>query len=100
MRFGLDETTITKIKDTFIKFPEIEKVLIYGSRAKGTQKNGSDIDLTLIGSAVDLTIRNKLANQLDDLNLPYMFDISIFSQISNVDFIDHIKRIGVEFYRK
>ena len=47
--FGLDTDTIRNIKDCFAKIPQIQKVLLYGSRAKGNYKNGSDIDLTLIG---------------------------------------------------
>ncbi|MBS0626813.1 MAG: nucleotidyltransferase domain-containing protein, partial [Verrucomicrobia bacterium] len=47
MRYGLNELTIQKITDVFTKFPSIEKVVLYGSRAKGNYKNGSDIDLCL-----------------------------------------------------
>jgi len=98
MKFGLKETVIDDICDTFSSFPEIEKVIIYGSRAKGNYKNGSDIDLTLFGESLDLSLVNKIELQLDKLFLPYTFDISIFKQISNQELIEHINRVGKVFY--
>ena len=98
MNFGLSETTISSIREIFTHFPEIEKAIIYGSRAKGNYKNGSDIDLTLLGNSLNLNISNKLEIALDDLLLPYTFDISIFHHISNAELISHIHRNGKVFY--
>ncbi len=100
MRFGLKETDIELIKTVFSNFPEVEKVVIYGSRAKGSYKPASDIDLTLFGNKLNLTILQKIENDLDDLMLPYFFDISIFSQISNQDLVEHINRIGNLFFKR
>jgi predicted nucleotidyltransferase len=100
MRFGLDEIDIEKINSAFALFPEVERVLLYGSRAKGTYKLGSDIDLTLIGKYLTLDTINAIETQIDDLLLPYLFDISIFSQIDNPDLVEHINRIGKLFYEK
>ena len=99
--FGLDVDTLRELRQAFAKFPRIEKALIYGSRAKGNYKKGSDIDITLVGK--NLTLENAtypLANDLDDLYLPYKFDISIFNQLDDSDFIDHILRVGKTFYQK
>lgn len=98
MNYGLKEQTIAQINSVFAHYPEVEQVILYGSRAKGTYKTGSDIDLTLKGSDLNLTIINKISNEIDDLLLPYSFDLSIFSQISNADLVDHINRVGVVFY--
>ncbi|MFI3122108.1 MAG: nucleotidyltransferase domain-containing protein [Methylococcaceae bacterium] len=98
MKYGLNEQIITQINSVFAHYPEVEQVILYGSRAKGTYKNGSDIDLTLKGNRLDLAIINKISNDIDDLLLPYSFDISIFSQISNAGLVDHINRVGVVFY--
>ncbi len=98
MKYGLNEQIITQINSIFAHYPEVEQVILYGSRAKGTYKNGSDIDLTLKGNRLDLAIINKISNDIDDLLLPYSFDISIFSQISNAGLVDHINRVGVVFY--
>ena len=70
-----------------------------GSRAKGTYRPGSDIDLTLKGAGLNLKILNRISNELDELLLPYSFDVSIYSQIENRDLIDHIQRVGVVIYR-
>ena len=99
--FGLDPATIRKIKGAFSKYPQIEKVLLYGSRAKGNYRNGSDIDITLFGKELELSNSvYPLMDTLDELYLPYTFDISIFSHIDNEDLIEHINRVGKVFYEK
>jgi predicted nucleotidyltransferase len=98
--FGLDDITIQKIRGVFADFPMIEKVIIYGSRAKGNYKNGSDIDLTLVGSGVDLSLLYQIEENIDELFLPYSFDLSIFTQIDNANLIDHIRRVGIVFYER
>jgi len=100
LKFGLENIDIQKIQKVFASFPEVEKAILYGSRAKGNYKKGSDIDLCLVGENLNLTIINAISTQIDDLLLPYMFDISIFHQISNADLIDHINRVGKLFYIK
>lgn len=97
---GLTIKEINKIKSVFSKYSEIEKVLLYGSRAMGNYKPASDIDLSLIGNEIDLNLQTKIAFDLEDLMLPYKFDISVYDKISNPDFLDHIDRVGVEFYQK
>jgi len=96
--FGLKENDISMIIEVLKLFPEIEKVVIYGSRAKGNHRNGSDIDLTLIGKNLNLDNLNRLSSKLDDLLLPYLFDISIYDKIDNPDLINHIDRIGKSFF--
>ncbi|MFZ2633020.1 MAG: nucleotidyltransferase domain-containing protein [Desulfosalsimonadaceae bacterium] len=100
MRFGLKEEVIKKINDVFAAYPQIEKAILYGSRAKGNFKKGSDIDLTLDGAGLNIFVINKILIEIDDLLLPYTFDISIFNQINNPDLIHHIERVGVVFYEK
>jgi len=99
-RFGLKETTIEKISAVFANHPQVEKAVIYGSRAKGNQKNGSDIDLTLHGRELNSNILYKILEEVDDLLLPYTIDLSIFHELSDPDFIDHIQRVGILFYEK
>ena len=101
IRFGLKETTIQTICDGFAHYPQVAKAMLYGSRAKGNYKNGSDIDLTLHGG-VDLTLNvlYRIMDELDDLLLPYTIDLSIFRDISDPDVVDHIQRVGVTFYEK
>ena len=96
-RFGLNEKTIQSLKKIFLKYPQIEKVILYGSRAKGNYKPGSDIDLTLLGPTIDLTTLLKIENEIDDLMLAYKVDLSIHHQIDNTNLLEHIQRVGVEF---
>jgi predicted nucleotidyltransferase len=100
LRFGLKDSTIRKIRSVFARFPQVEKAVLYGSRAKGNYKNGSDIDLTLFGKFLSLNIIYKISNELDDLLLPYTIDLSFFAGINDPDVIDHIRRVGVTFYDK
>lgn len=100
LTFGLTELTINKINSILRKYSEVEKALLYGSRAKGNYKNGSDIDLALFGENLTLSILFGIKNDLDDLLLPYKMDLSIFHNIENPDLIDHIQRVGKIFYSK
>ena len=99
-KYGLRSKTIEQICAVLSSFPEVEKAILYGSRAKGNQKPSSDIDLSLYGDKLNLSIQQKIENELDDLLLPYKFDLSIFHHISNEDLIDHIIRRGKEFYKR
>ncbi len=100
MIFGLRDDTIQKITSLFKKFPQIDRVIIYGSRAKGNFKEGSDVDLTLIGKDLNLTIINKIESEIDNFLLPYTFDISIYHQLDSKELINHIDRVGKTFYIK
>ncbi len=98
MPFGLTADTVDKIRGVFAQYPQVTKAILYGSRAKGIHRNGSDIDLTLKGPSLDLGLVNRISNDIDDLLLPYTLDLSIFSQIENPDLVDHIHRVGVVFF--
>jgi type I restriction enzyme S subunit len=100
MNYGLPEPTIEKIRGVFGRFPEIEKAVIYGSRAKGNFKPGSDIDLTLYGEALTSNLLPKIESALDDLLLPYKIDLSIFDELNHAKLRDHIERVGVVFYKR
>lgn len=100
MKFGLSEETIIKINHIFANYEEVSEAILYGSRAKGDHKTGSDIDLTLKGDNLNLKILNKIDNDLDDLLLPYNFDLSIYSQIDNQNLKEHIQRVGQPFYSR
>jgi len=100
MNSGLTESTTAQIRDVFSKHPEINQVILYGSRAKGNYKPGSDIDLTLIGSSITQNVLSQIQSDFDMGPLPYRFDLSIFSQLTHQDLIEHIQRVGVVFYQK
>ena len=100
MLFGLQPEAVEQIRSVFARHPEVETAILYGSRAKGNFKPGSDIDLTFKGKGLDLTVLNRIDTELDDLLLPWSFDLSIYSQITSPDLIEHIDRAGVIFYQQ
>ena len=95
---GLNSFTQIALAAVFKKHSKIKKVLLYGSRAKGNFKNGSDIDLVLVG--VDLSTHQllKIENEIEELLLPYKIDLSIYDQIDSKSLLEHIDRVGLEFY--
>ena len=100
MRFGLKEPVIAKINAAFGRFPEIERAVIYGSRAKGNHKPGSDIDLTLYGEQLTPGVLDRVNAALDELDLAYSFDLSIFEALEHLQLREHIERVGQVFYQR
>jgi len=100
MPFGLAEHTVEQIKSVFEAHPEISEVVLYGSRAKGNYKPGSDIDLACRGHNLTHTTINKIHRELDELLLPYTIDLTDIKAISNKDLLDHITRVGKVFYHR
>jgi predicted nucleotidyltransferase len=100
MKYGIRDSIWENIVSVFSKHSKIKKIILYGSRAKGNYKNGSDIDLTLVGDNINVQDLHKILVELDDLCLPYSFDLSIFEKIENIDLIEHIKKIGTTIYEK
>ncbi|OOR87896.1 hypothetical protein B0181_09350 [Moraxella caviae] len=97
--FGLSKTTIAKINQIFTQHPNVLKVLIYGSRARGGYRDGSDIDLTMIGDISD-DERSQIYWQIDGLNLAYLVDLSVFGKLTNPPLIQNIKKDSHIFYQK
>lgn len=100
LRFGLTSTTIDKIVSMLVQYPEVESAIVYGSRAKGNYRPGSDINLTLVGPELTYRTLLRIETKIDDLLLPYLFDISLLRQISNPDVVAHIRRVGIPLYEK
>ncbi len=100
MRFGLKDEIVEKINIVFRNYPNVEQVILYGSRAMGRHRYNSDIDLALLGLSLDLETLFRIETDLDDLLLPYKIDLSVYDHINNPDLIDHIKRVGKVFYQQ
>ena len=84
----------------FDKCANLEKVILYGSRAKGNYKKFSDVDITLEGDKLTLSDLFRIQDLLYESDLPYMYDVSIFSKISNPDLVDHIRRRGIVIWER
>jgi predicted nucleotidyltransferase len=100
MDTGLSPQVVEKIVTEFRKFPQLETAMLYGSRALGTYKAGSDIDLSLLGENLNQELVWKVSEALEDTLLPYVFDLSLFEAIDNPELKEHITRVGVVFYQR
>lgn len=96
---GLNTVTVSKICSVLKKFPQVEQAILYGSRAMGTHKPGSDIDISLIGKDLTQDLLWKISLALDDTLMPYTLDLSLFKELDNPELIKHISRVGVVFYQ-
>ncbi len=100
LKYGLSETTVVQITGALTRFPEVEQAVLFGSRAKGTYRRGSDIDLALVGEALDWRKVGQIDDALDDLLLPYEFSLIEFSKDTDPEVAAHIRRVGIVFYEK
>ena len=100
MNHGLPAGTVAKIHGVLSRHAEVERAILYGSRAKGIFRPCSDIDLTLVGDGLSERIRGQIDEELDDLLLPYELDLSVLDRITHAELLDHIRRVGVVFYEK
>lgn len=100
MKYGLTDTAWEKLQNLFALHDKIRQVILYGSRAKGNYKPFSDVDIVLFGDNLSQQDLNRIVLEVDDLLLPYQFDISIFQNLTNPELIDHIRRRGIVIYDK
>lgn len=93
--FGLSESSYQLFLQALRRFPQIERVEIFGSRAIGNYKHGSDVDVVLYGERVDGDLAYELSTILNEhMPIPYHFDVLSFSDIASPELIDHIKEYG------
>ena len=96
---GLTEKDLFQLRSVLKKFPEIEQALIFGSRAKGTHKPGSDVDLALKGSELTPEAATRVSYLLnEETMMPYAFDVVQFETISSPELTDHINRVGIRIH--
>lgn len=96
--FGLPQRTIDELLNYFSSKPDIEKVVIYGSRAKGNYHNGSDIDFAVWSD--DNKNFLHIASELDDLPTPYKFDVTDYKTLTHEGMKNNIDNDGIIFYRR
>ena len=99
--FGLPNEDIKAITDILEHCSEVEHALIFGSRAKGNYRNGSDVDIALKGSNISYSTILRLSSQLNEETLmPYRFDVLHYDTLTHQDLVEHINRVGKNFYSK
>lgn len=97
---GIPDQTLAQITDVMGRFPEVERVILFGSRAKSTHRRGSDIDLALVGRSLDWRTVGNIDTALDDLPTPYSFSLVIFDEKLDPSVAAHIRRAGIPLITK
>lgn len=93
--FGLKQEEIEILKKCFQLLDEVSEVIVFGSRAMGNHKTGSDIDIALKGVQVNHRSLSKAMDYLEQTTLPYAFDLVIYDKIQNQELKGHIDSYGV-----
>ena len=97
---GLKPEVLHMLNRIFDAYEGIESVVLYGSRAKGTYHEGSDIDITIKGEEITDSLIGRIEEDIDDLLLPYSFDICAWTQIDNAELRAHVERVGIAIYTR
>lgn len=100
MAYGLTNENINELREILTAFPHIEEAIIFGSRARGDYRHGSDIDLSLKGRQLTLTDLAWLDAKLEDSYIPYFFDTNIYSLLTDKDLQKNIDKDGKVIYRQ
>lgn len=100
MSFGLPPAVIDKLVEIFREDARIQNVWLYGSRALGRERPGSDIDLCIEGNALQLNDLFAIEMRIDDLLLPWKVDLALKHLINNPELIEHIQRVGIDLLAK
>jgi predicted nucleotidyltransferase len=97
---GLSRQTVERIQDVLAHHPEVGRAVLFGSRAKGKARPGSDIDLALYGQGLDWRVLGRIEDELDDLLLPYSFSLLLHDTRTDPEVAAHIARVGLPFYQR
>ena len=99
-KFGLSERDIKTCTSIFEKYPAVEKVCIFGSRAQNRHKQGSDIDLAIMNDGISAKTVREIQSEFEESSLPYRIDLINYPELEHDQLIDHIDRLGIPFYTK
>lgn len=92
--FGLSIRALQLLRNLFAAEPTVQRAIVYGSRAMGNFRHGSDIDITLDAPSMDYGVFMRMHTRIDDLMLPWAIDLSLISDIDNPELLAHIARVG------
>lgn len=94
----ISEHEFALMRQVFSRHPQIAAVKLFGSRAKGTNRPASDVDLALYGDLAPLEAE-RVGGELDELPLPYVFDVKAMNEVKHMPLREHIERVGVTVYQ-
>lgn len=96
---GLEPHILEAMRRVLAAHPDVHGALLFGSRAKGTARPASDIDLALEGDLSPLELA-RIAGELDDLPVPLHFDVQPLARIEHEGLREHIARLGIRVYER
>lgn len=98
---GLTKKELEEIIEVIKKYSDVDSAFVFGSRAKGTYKRGSDVDIAIKGQNITIDTLAKILNELEEeTTLPYFFDVVHYDTCSTRELVEHIDRIGICIYIK
>jgi predicted nucleotidyltransferase len=95
---GISESVLSTIKTVFLNYPEVEKAVLFGSRAKGNFYEGSDIDIAVFGEKLNFEKVLDISIELDKIDLLQTIDLVHFEKIKEAELKKHIERVGIKIY--
>lgn len=98
LQFGLSERIANSLRETFARYPQVRKAVMYGSRAAGNHRAYSDIDIAVIAPAMQAHDFSALWNELDDLPILFRLDVVHFDRVNNPRLRQNILNDGVDLY--
>lgn len=96
--FGLAPGVVAQLRDQLARTRHLQRAVVFGSRAKGNYRHGSDIDIALFGPALTEADLTALEVRIDDLLLPYQIDLCQVESVENTALLAHIERVGQQLY--
>lgn len=100
-KFGLFDSDISSIIEVISHHEKVESATIFGSRAKGNFKNGSDVDIALKGEDLDFDTISEVSYLLnEETNMPYKFDVLNYHTVKEPELVKHIDRVGIEVFNR
>lgn len=97
--YGLSDITTSDLQQVFAKYDNVREVVIFGSRAKGNYREGSDIDLAVIADNLTYNQLMDMMLEIDDLGLLYKVDLIDYNKNKDNPIGEHIRRVGKTFYK-
>ena len=94
----INEKLLNDLNHIFINYKEIERVLLFGSRARNDNKDYSDVDICLFGKDITHLVYAKIVMDIEEINTPLSFDVVNFNELSKEKFIENIVTEGIEIY--
>ena len=99
-KYGLEKSDIQDIVDVLKENSKVQQIILFGSRAKNTYSNGSDIDIALKGEVLNTNDIINLSVELDELDLPYKIDLVIYERIQEKALKEHIDSVGILLFKR